>query len=90
MTPGMMTRDLASKNIGVRGLTGQGEPGLHTLLGGGEGQDEAGGGSSSGAAYARRAASHMDKRLTGVLAAAIADSRRRQFEAGRPQRRPLQ
>jgi hypothetical protein len=72
VTPGMMTRDLASKNIGARGLTGQGEPGLHTLLGGGEGQDEASNGSSTGAAYSRLAAAHKDRRLAGYLAAVAA------------------
>ena len=72
MTPNGMIRDLSVRNAGARSQTGQGEPGLHTLLGGGEAESEYSGGSSSGAAYARLAASHKDKRLAGYLAAVAA------------------
>jgi hypothetical protein len=83
VTPGMMTRDLASKNIGARGLTGQGEPGLHVLLGGGEGQAPEFGGSSSGAAFARLSASHKDRRLAGILAAQASGQGGRSGSGGR-------
>lgn len=64
-------RSLRNENGGMRGLTGSGEPGLHTLLGGtGEELDSGsltitgGPGQSSGVAKLARA--HRDTRLAAV------------------------
>jgi hypothetical protein len=70
-------RSLRTENGDLRGLTGSGEPGMHTLLGGtGQERDASGvalasgGGSSTG--YAKLAQAHHDVRVAGGAAAQAA------------------
>jgi hypothetical protein len=72
-------RSLRSDNGDLRGLTGSGEPGMHTLLGGtGEELTAAGtslasgGGASTG--YAKLARAHKDVRMASLAAAAASGS----------------
>lgn len=64
---------LRNENGALRGLSGSGEPGLHTLLGGtGEEKDASGlktfGGAGQVSAVARMAEAYKDTRLAAVAA----------------------
>ena len=66
-----MFTSLRNENGGLRGLTGSGEPGLHTLLGGtGEELDAAGltiaGGPGQSSGTAKLARAHRDLRLAQI------------------------
>lgn len=89
-----MFRSLRNDSGQLRGLSGSGEPGLHTLLGGTGAELDASGvsmGSGGGAAtgYAKLARAHVDVRLRGGVgatvggAAATSDGR---FGPARPRR----
>lgn len=72
-------RSLRTDNGDLRGLTGSGEPGMHTLLGGtGEELDAAGvrlgGGGGASTGYAKLARAHRDVRLGAAAAAAASAS----------------
>jgi hypothetical protein len=74
MTPGSMIRNLAGQNAAAsRGVTGQGEPGLYTLLGGTGVEEDASayrtaGGVGQTSSVARLARAHNDLRLAAVAA----------------------
>lgn len=66
-----MMRGLNAENSGMRGLTGQGEPGLYTLLGGTETQGDAAGTSRNlVGAFQRKSNPYKDMRLAAVAAPA--------------------
>lgn len=69
-----LMRSLRAENTGLRGLTGQGEPGLFTLLGGTGVEQDArslrfAGGAGQVSATARLAIAHRDARLAAAVAA---------------------
>ncbi len=72
-----MMRSLRNENgSSLRGLSGQGEPGLYTLLGGTGIEEDASGYTFSGGAgqvssVAKLAKAHKDVRLAGVAAGTI-------------------
>lgn len=71
MTPAEMMLDLAGDNGRLRGVTGSGRPGLHTLLGGTGSQEGAdritlSGGSGPMSSAAKLARAHQDLRLAAV------------------------
>lgn len=70
-------RSLRTDNGGLRGLTGSGEPGMHTLLAGtGQEQDASSlkiaGGAGQSSGYTKLAQAHHDVRVRGGNSSAIA------------------
>jgi hypothetical protein len=64
-----MIRALVADNTAKRGLTGQGQPGLHTLLGGTDVQEDASAFRITGGAwnaFGSRERAYRDTRLAGV------------------------
>lgn len=67
-------RSLRTENGDLRGLTGSGEPGMHTLLGGTGSELDAsqvslGAGAGASTGYAKLARAHRDVRVLGSAAA---------------------
>lgn len=77
---GAIIRGVTAENGEQRGLTGSGQPGLHTLLGGTGSQEGAetlrfGGGAGQVSATAKLARAHKDLRLAAVVSGTAPPSR---------------